>query len=97
MLAIIKLIQQYDDSKNIIVKIFEMVIFIRMLKLLTLLYEINTLRIIIETIRNLLKPLLYRRLEVMSMGTLMTIYYLFAQLGMQLFGGKVYKGSRVIE
>jgi hypothetical protein len=91
MLAIIKLIQQYDDSKNIIVKIFEMVIFIRMLKLLTLLYEINTLRIIIETIRNLLKPLLY------LMGTLMTIYYLFAQLGMQLFGGKVYKGSRVIE
>ena len=91
MLAIIKLIQQYDDSKNIIVKIFEMVIFIRMLKLLTLLYEINTLRIIIETIRNLLKPLLY------LMGTLMTIYYLFAQLGMQFFGGKVYKGSRVIE
>lgn len=68
-----------------------MVIFIRILKLLTLLYEIKTLRIIIETMRNLLKPLLY------LMGTLMTIYYFFAMLGMQLFGGKIYKGSRVIE
>ena len=57
-------------------KIFEMVIFVRMLKLLTLLYEIKTLRIIIETMRNLLKPLLY------LCGTLLTIYYLFAQLGM---------------
>lgn len=74
-----------------IVKIFEMVIFVRMLKLLTLLYEIKTLRIIIETMRNLLKPLLY------LCGTLLTIYYLFAQLGMQLFGGRIYKGSRVID
>lgn len=53
-----------------------MVIFVRMLKLLTLLYEIKTLRIIIETIRNLLKPLLYLT------GTLMTIFYIFALMGM---------------
>ena len=60
-----------------------MVIFVRMLKLLTLLYEIKVMRIIIETIRNLIKPLLYLS------GVLFTIYYVFALVGMFLFGGKV--------
>merc|ERR1719263_915318 len=73
------------------VKIFEIIIFIRMLKLLTLLYEIRVMRIIIETIRNLLRPL------TNLAGILLSIYYIFAQLGMLMFGGKVYKGSPFID
>ena len=72
-------INMYSD----IVKFLELVIFLRMLKLLTLLYEIKTLRIIIETIRNLIKPLLYLS------SVLGFIFYIFAMLGMFLFGGKV--------
>ena len=55
----------------------------RMLKLLTLLYEIRVMRIIIETMRNLIKPLLY------LCGVLVTIYYVFALLGILMFGGRV--------
>ena len=62
----------------------------RMLKLLTLLYEIKVMRIIIETIRNLVKPLMN------LMGVLFTIYYVFALIGMAMFGGKVQKNSPII-
>lgn len=72
-------------------KLLELVIFLRMLKLLTLLYEIKVMRIIIETIRNLLKPLMYLS------GVLFTIYYFFALLGMFMFGGKVQKNLPVIQ
>lgn len=72
------------------VKMLELVIFIRMLKLLTLLYEIKTLRIIIETMRNLIKPL------ANLCAVLLTIFYIFAQIGMLSFGGDVTKNNKVI-
>lgn len=72
-----KVIQEY----NSIVKLFELIIFVRSLKLLTLLYEIKVMRIIIETMRNMMLPLLY------LMGVLLVIYYIFAMFGMLFFGG----------
>jgi hypothetical protein len=73
-----------DGSKyNNIVKLLELVIFIRLWKILTLLYEIKSMRIVIETIRNLVAPL------TNLMGVLFTIYYFFALIGMAMFGGKV--------
>lgn len=68
----------------------ELVIFIRMLKLLTLLYEIKTMRIIIETMRNLIAPLFN------LCAVLITIFYVFAQIGMLIYGGLVTKNSKVI-
>jgi hypothetical protein len=41
------------------------------------------MRIVIETIRNLVAPL------TNLMGVLFTIYYFFALIGMAMFGGKV--------
>jgi hypothetical protein len=80
-----------SNQLNTIVKLLELVIFMRMLKLLTLLYEIRVMRIIIETIRNLIKPLMYLS------GVLFTIYYVFALLGIFMFGGKVQKNLPVIQ
>ena len=62
-------------------KIYQLIIFIRVLKMVTLLYELKTMRIIIETIRNLVKPL------AQIAGVLFCIFYLFAQVGMVFFGG----------
>ena len=76
---------------NSIVKMFELVIFIRTLKLLTLLYEIKVMRIIIETMRNMMMPLVY------LMSVLYVIYYGFAILGMLLFGGKIRRDLAVIQ
>ena len=75
--------QQY----NYTVKIFEVIVFIRMLKLLTLLYEIKVMRVIFETLKNLLGPL--NNLIVV----MLTIFYVFAQLGMVIFGGKIKSDS----
>lgn len=58
-----------------------------MLKLLTLLYEIKVMRIIIETIRNLIKPLMH------LYGVLFSLFYTFALIGMLLFGGKISKNN----
>ena len=81
-----------NDTKsyNAIVMLLELVIFVRMLKLLNLLYEIKVMRIIIETMRNLVKPLMYLA------GVLFTIFYVFALMGMLMFGGKVQKNLPVI-
>jgi hypothetical protein len=54
-----------------------------MIKLMQLFYEIKVTRIIVETIRNLMKPLLNLT------GVLFTIYYVFALIGMLFFGGKI--------
>ena len=72
-------------------KLFELIIFVRALKLLTLLYEIKVMRIIIETMRNMMLPLMY------LMGVLIIIYYIFALVGMLLFGGKIRKNLPVIQ
>jgi len=63
----------------------ELVIFLRMLKVLTLLYEITVMRIVIDTIKNLVTPLSYLT------GVLLTIFYIFSLTGMLLFGGKIQK------
>ena len=82
---------QVNNNFNEVAKIFELIIFIRMLKLLTLLYEIKDMRIIIETMRNLIIPLLN------LLGILMIIYYIFALTGMFIFGGWIKKGMPEIE
>lgn len=69
--------QLYNKS----IKISEIIVFVRMLKLLTLVYEVKTMRVIIETIHNLLGPLNNLIIVMLS------IFYYFAQLGMTLFGG----------
>jgi len=75
----------FDDPLKYLkeVKYFESIIFIRMTKLLPLLYEIATMRVIIETIRNLIGPLT-NLIIVMA-----TIFYEFAILGMLFFGGRI--------
>jgi cytochrome bd-type quinol oxidase subunit 2 len=55
-----------------------------------LFYEIKVTRIIVETIRNLMKPLLNLT------GVLFTIYYVFALIGMLFFGGKIKKNAKFI-
>ena len=72
--AMIEYFKANDDFQqyNYTVKIFEVIVFIRMLKLLTLLYEIKIMRIIFETLKNLLGPL--NNLIVV----MMTIFYVFA-------------------
>ena len=72
---------------NYTVKICEVIVFVRMLKLLTLLYEVQTMRVIFETLKNLLGPL---NNLVMVM---LTILYVFAQIGSLLFGGQIREDS----
>ena len=90
--AMIEYFKANDDFEqyNYTVKIFEVIVFIRMLKLLTLLYEIEVMRVIFETLKNLLGPL--NNLIVV----MMTIFYVFAQLGMIIFGGKIKNNSTEI-
>jgi hypothetical protein len=59
------------------------VIFIRVLKLLTLLYETETMRKAFETLRNLAAPISYL---IAVVGIVM---YEFSVLGMYMFGGLV--------
>jgi len=82
--AMIKFFDAEDFVEyNYTVKIFEVIVFIRMLKLLTLLYEVKVMRVIFETLKNLLGPL--NNLIIV----MMTIFYVFAQMGMVVFGGKI--------
>ena len=45
------------DTNNLI-KLYEVIIFIRILKVLTLLYELKAMRLVIETMRNMIVPLM---------------------------------------
>lgn len=45
------------NHKMSVSKIYEIIVFIRVLKMVTLLYELKQMRVIIETIRNLIRPL----------------------------------------
>ena len=71
----------YSEKYEYLTTIFEMIIFTRPIKSISLFYEIKNLRIIIETIRNMVGPLLG------VMGVLSIIFYVFALLGMAFFGG----------
>lgn len=64
-----------------VLKYFEAIIFIRILKIVPLIYELHIMRVIIETIRNLMTPL-YGLLVIV-----ICIFYFFAIIGMFLFGG----------
>lgn len=57
-------------------KIYTVIIFVRALKMVTLMYEIKSLRIIIETLKNLIEPI------SLMMATLLIVYYFFALAGM---------------
>ena len=59
---------QYNYS----VKLLEVIVFIRLIKLLTLLYEVKTMRVIFETLRNLFGPLTKLIIVMLS------IFYVFA-------------------
>lgn len=65
----------------------ELIIIVRCSKLANLTYEIKTMRIIMETISNLATPFL--NLFFMLFITI----YIFAIIGMFLFGGLNYKGN----
>jgi hypothetical protein len=71
------------ESYLMLVKLFEVVIFVRMIKLIELLNEIKVMRIILETISNIAAPM-----KSLLLVTLV-VMYLFALLGMFLFGGLI--------
>ena len=82
--------KNYYKSCVLASKFFELVIYIRFLKILTYLYEVKSLRVIIITIKHLLGPLA-GLVAVQS-----TILYLFATIGMFFFGGELRPDSPVI-
>lgn len=65
----------------------ELIVFVRLLKLISLLNEIQCFVLIGETMKNLLQPLKY------LLGILALILYAFAETGMMLYGGKVTMNS----
>ena len=75
------------EDYNYTVKIMEVIVFIRLLKFVTLLYEVKKMRVIFESVKNLLGPL--NNLVIV----MMVIFYVFAQIGMAVFGGKIQKYS----
>ena len=85
VLAIVRFVNHLNDvtEYNNLVKLFELIVFIRLLKLLTLLYEVQVMRIIFETLRNLIGPLKD------LLAVMITIMYVFTELGMAIFGGQV--------
>ena len=62
---------------------YELIVFIRALQLIKLVYEIKTMRIILETSKQLARPILN------LMAVELMIYYVFCLIGMFLFGGLV--------
>ena len=71
-------------------KYFQIIIFVRLLRLLTLLYEVRVTRLIVETAKNTVIPLTY------MFCVLMIVFYYFAFLGMFLFGGLVTRNMSVL-
>ena len=58
-----------------------------MVKLLTLLYEVKVMRIITETLKNIIGPLSN------LLAVMLTILYVFSEIGMAMFGGDIQKTS----
>ena len=75
---------------NLLMKYFQVIIFVRLLRLLTLLYEVRVTRLIVETAKNMVIPLTY------MFCVLMIVFYYFAFLGMYLFGGLVKRNMSVL-
>ena len=78
--------EEDGQALTYIAKQFELIIFIRALKAITLLYEVQSIRIIIQTMRNLLVPI-FNMLSV-----LIIVFYFFSLIGMALFGGVIQNG-----
>lgn len=94
IVAFVQYLRYVYDGQEVIsytVHALEIVIFIRLLRILALLYELAVWRVIIETMQGLLGPF-YTLLLVQY-----TVFYLFAVLGMRLFGGAVYVGNTALE
>jgi hypothetical protein len=64
-----------------VIKILHAIVFFRLTRFITLLYELYSMRVIIETIKNLIGPV-NNLLAVM-----LTILYTFALIGELMFGG----------
>ena len=81
--------ENQDGNNNLYldVKLLELIVFVRLLKLISLLNEIKDFVLIGETMKNLLQPLKY------LLGILALILYFFAETGMILYGGKVTMNS----
>lgn len=73
-----------------VLKYFEAILFIRIIKLLPLIYELPLMRVIIETLRNLMKPLSGLLTIVLA------LMYMFAIIGQLLFGGKVKRDTPAV-
>lgn len=86
--ALVQFIVEYDDLYKLVptMKLFELTIFIRVLRLLTMLSEFSKFRVIIETLKNLMGPF-WSVLCVMF-----TIFYVFGIIGSFFFGGIIHKG-----
>jgi hypothetical protein len=65
-------------------KFLEIVVIIRQLRLVVYLDEIKTFRIIMETFKSLLNPFFS------IIVVLYTIFYVYALIGIMIFGGKVH-------
>lgn len=72
------------------IKYFESIIFIRITVLVPLLNEIAVMRVIVETLKNLLGPLSNLFCLILS------IFYDFAILGMLFFGGRIQTNTQEI-
>ncbi|CDW71336.1 two-pore calcium channel [Stylonychia lemnae] len=66
-----------------VIKIFEIVAIVRVLRLSIYLYEVRSFRIIIEALRTLLVPF------SSLLSVQFSLFYFYALLGMLMFGGKV--------
>lgn len=63
------------------VKPFELIIYLRLAKMLSMLYEIRSMRLILQTIVYMMDPI-----SSLLVVTIL-IFYVFAVWGMYLFGG----------
>ena len=64
-------------------RLLNLIIFIRLLKILSDLIEFTMFKSILEAMKKMFVPLSYQ------MGILISIYYTFAIIGMYMFGGKI--------
>jgi len=77
------------DGSSAAIRFFELIIFIRLFKLINLMYELKISRIIIETLKNLVYPI-FQLITV-----IMVIYLVFALIGMAMFGGVIRKNLEI--
>lgn len=79
----------YRDQEGVIdlIALYKLINFIRVIKIVEILLEIQTLRVIYYTMSGLIEPM-----TLLLFMTVM-IFYVYAVVGILLFGGKIYRGS----